>query len=204
MKFLKITSLAVIAIALCIGANVSAKTKIVPKVYLFGFAASFNDSVVYFTDIQDIDSAFIDSKTNFLLSRDNYSYQLRDYLETQNLRNRTCVTMFGFKKDKLEKTFLTMKHKYMGKNKFDVRFIDSSKFRYQRIDLNVQEEDSTIQANEMKQKEEKMMKAKMQRGKRPENGQKSAPNGQADGQVPDGQYGKGGFGGGQMNSMGGM
>ena len=35
-----------------------------PKtIYVYGFAASFNDSTVYFTDIQQVDSAYIDSKT---------------------------------------------------------------------------------------------------------------------------------------------
>jgi hypothetical protein len=190
MKFLKYVSLASIVIALCLGVGVSAKTKIVPKVYLFGFAASFNDSIVYFTDIQDIDSAFIDNKNNFLLSRDNYSYQLRDYLQTQNMHNRTCVTMFGFKKDKVEKTYIKMKRKYTSKNKFDVRLINSSKFRYQRIDLNVQVVDSTMLANEKKQKEEKKMKAKMEKGKRPE--------GDSNGQPDE----KGRMKGNQMNGMG--
>ena len=35
------------------------------KVYLYGFAASFNDSTVYFTDIQEVDSAVID-RSGFL------------------------------------------------------------------------------------------------------------------------------------------
>src|SRR5574344_1520338 len=132
MKFLKITSLAVIAIALCIGANVSAKTKIVPKVYLFGFAASFNDSVVYFTDIQTIDNAYIDSKTNFLLSRDNYSYQLKSYLEEQvGLKNRTCVTVFALKQKDLEKKLVNMKRKYTTKGNFDVKYLDATKFHYE-------------------------------------------------------------------------
>ena len=48
------------------------------RVYVYGFAASFNDSIVYFTDIQTLDSATIASKSGFLYGRDNYSYQLRD------------------------------------------------------------------------------------------------------------------------------
>ena len=34
--------------------------------YICGFATSFNDSTVYFTDIQYMDSTYTDSKTGFL------------------------------------------------------------------------------------------------------------------------------------------
>lgn len=187
MKFIKFASLAVVVVAICYGTTVSAKTKIVPKVYVFGFAASFNDSVVYFTDVQEVDSAFIDSKNKFLLSRDNYSYQLRDYLETLNMQNRTCVTMFDFKRKKVEKEYYKLKHKYIGKNKYDVRFINQKDFHYQRIDLNVEEEDSTMLANEKKMKENRKLKANMARGKRPQEGGKGAPEGMpGDGSAPGG------------------
>ena len=48
---------------------------------MFGVATSFNDSTLYITEIQEISGAYIDSKTKFLVERDNYSYQLRDYLK---------------------------------------------------------------------------------------------------------------------------
>ncbi len=49
-------------------------------VYAFGVAASFNDTVVYFTDIQVLDSIKLD-KGGFLPKRDLYTYQLKNYLE---------------------------------------------------------------------------------------------------------------------------
>lgn len=45
-------------------------------VYAFGVAASFNDSVVYCTEIQVLDSTALD-KNGFLPKRDLYSYQLK-------------------------------------------------------------------------------------------------------------------------------
>ena len=66
----------------------SAKVKCVPKVYAIGFAASFNDSIVYFTDIQEIDSAWINDKNKFLIGRDNYSYQLKNYFAGIGLPHR--------------------------------------------------------------------------------------------------------------------
>ena len=45
--------------------------------YMFGVVTSFNDSVVYFTEIQRLDSTWINTKNNFLYSREYYSFQLR-------------------------------------------------------------------------------------------------------------------------------
>ena len=53
--------------------------------YVCGLATSFNDSTVYFTEIQKIDSAYVDSKTGFLYGRDSYSYQLREQMQKQGL-----------------------------------------------------------------------------------------------------------------------
>ena len=54
-------------------------------VYAFGIAASFTDTVVYFTDIQILDSAKV-SKEGFLTHRDLYSYQLKNYVEDNGLQ----------------------------------------------------------------------------------------------------------------------
>ena len=49
-------------------------------VYLAGVSASFTDSLVYFTDVQYLDSAAVDDK-GLLVGRALYSIQLKDYLE---------------------------------------------------------------------------------------------------------------------------
>ena len=74
------------------------------KVYLYGFAASFNDSTVYFTDIQEVDSAVID-RSGFLYGRDSYSYQLKDYLASIGFEHATCVTLWAATRDAVEKKF---------------------------------------------------------------------------------------------------
>lgn len=73
------------------------------RVYVYGFAASFNDSIVYFTDIQTLDSATIASKSGFLYGRDNYSYQLRDYLKGHGCATPTCITTFSVKRKDIER-----------------------------------------------------------------------------------------------------
>ena len=52
--------------------SASAKKRQLSHIYMFGFSASFNDSTIYFTDIQTVDSAWIDDKTFFLQGREAY------------------------------------------------------------------------------------------------------------------------------------
>ena len=82
------------------------------RVYMYGFAASFNDSTVYFTSLQEIDSVYIDSKTKFLYSRDNYSYQLRDYLSAHGAENYTCTTVFALNRKAAEKKYAKLRKRY--------------------------------------------------------------------------------------------
>ena len=79
--------------------------------HIFGFATSFNDSTVYLTEIQYVDSAYI-GKSNFLFSRENYSYQLQNYLKSKGIANPTCVTTFAKKQKNIEKKYLKMRKRY--------------------------------------------------------------------------------------------
>lgn len=115
-----------------------AKTVLTPKIYAFGFAASFNDSTVYFTDIQEIDNVWIDSKTKFLVNRDDYSYQLRDYLAQNGEPNRTCIIVYSESRVKVEKKYVKMKKKYsIGKkkenSKFEIKYIESNNFKFKAV-----------------------------------------------------------------------
>ena len=119
---------------------VEAKPKQVPKVYIFGFSASFKNAVVYITDIQELDSAWIDSKTKFLLGRDTYSTQLKDYLtQSVNDPHRTCVVMFSTEKAKAEKKYMKLKRTYTVKAKakdgYDVKYLDRKDFEFEPVDM---------------------------------------------------------------------
>ena len=104
--------MAVVLLAfVCSFSSASAKVICVPKLYAFGFSASFNDSIVYFTDIQVIDSAWINDKTKFLISRDNYSYQLKNYFTSIGQEHRTCVISFALTRKEIEKKYKKMKEK---------------------------------------------------------------------------------------------
>ena len=58
-----------IAVLILMVSSVEAKPLKTNKVYMFGFSASFKDSVVYVTEIQNVQEAWIDTKTKFLLGR---------------------------------------------------------------------------------------------------------------------------------------
>ena len=96
-----------IATAMLLGVviQVSAKDKEVSKVYMFGFAASFNDSTIYITDIQEIKGAYVAERTKFLVNRDEYSYQLRNYLQGQGNAFPTCITSYAYDRKTIEKKF---------------------------------------------------------------------------------------------------
>ena len=108
--------------------------------YVFGFAASFKDSVVYMTEIQDVQSALYDTKTKFLLGRDSYSDQLKAFFkEKMQLADRVCRVMFSTSKKKAEKKYMKLRKKYMGDKKrpstYEVRYVTTQDFEFEPVGL---------------------------------------------------------------------
>ena len=101
-------------LACLLSQNAEAKIKQQP-VYLFGFATSFVDSTAYITDIQYIDSAYVDTKTKFLIGRNLYSVQLQDFLENnEGCKHPVTSIFFGVKKEKMEKKLLAVRRRFEG------------------------------------------------------------------------------------------
>ena len=115
MKFLKHITLVAALIAVSALMPASAKNYVVPKAYMFGFVASFNDSIIHFTDIQEVDSVWLMPKKKMVAGRSNYSYQLRNYCaETLGMPNRTVVVVTALKRKDIEKKFLKLRKQYTG------------------------------------------------------------------------------------------
>ena len=102
----KIAFILFAVMALGMATTASAKKVVTPKMYIFGMAASFNDSIVYFTNIQELNNVWVEKKHKELDVRALYSQQLREYLKKQGLQNRTCIVVANTKRAKLEKKFL--------------------------------------------------------------------------------------------------
>jgi len=82
---------------------------------------------------------WVESKNEFLLSRENYTAQLKNYLETNNAAGRTNIVVFSTKRKSLEKKYVKLKKRYTkGKRKYDVRYIPSEEFHFKSIDLHVE------------------------------------------------------------------
>ena len=129
-----------IAIALMAAGTmkVQAQDVKVPQAYMFGFVASFNDSTVYFTNIQQVDNAWVTKKKQFLAGRNQYSIQLREFFANQrNMPNRTCVVIANVDRKKLEKKYIKMKNKYLVKSKkpYDVRNVAETDFKFIAVDM---------------------------------------------------------------------
>ncbi len=134
MKYAKI--LITLILVFVVSSAVSAKKKDEPKnVYAFGVAASFTDSVVFYTPIQIIDGVALD-KSGFLPNRELYSYQLKNYFENQmNQPNRICMIYFSTNKKKLEKNQAKLLAKYR-KNKANLlEVLPQDKFTFTKPDL---------------------------------------------------------------------
>lgn len=115
-----------------------AQNRVVPKAYMFGFAASFNDSIVFFTDIQEVDSVWVMPKKKLLAGKSNYSYQLRNFCaDSLGLKNRTVVVVSSLSRKDIEKKYAKMKKEYTEKRagQYDVHYIDASEFRFTSVNM---------------------------------------------------------------------
>jgi len=131
--------LIVMLMLLGLSAGAEAKGVVKPRGYIFGLSASFRDSVIYFTDIQTIDSVWVESKNDLLLSRENYSAQMKAYIDQVAGTGRTNIVVFSTKRKTLEKKYVKLKKRYtQGKRHYDVRFIPNDDFHFKSIDLHVE------------------------------------------------------------------
>ncbi len=136
MRYLLRTMLLVAAMML--SCEISAKIVKTSHLYVFGFSASFKDSVVYVTDIQDVQGAWLEKKKKFLIGREQYSDQLKTFLAEQLQEpGRVCVVFFKTKKKKAEKQYLKLMKKY--KKGYDVRYLNATEFKFEAVEKNQDE-----------------------------------------------------------------
>lgn len=92
-------------VVMLVGASASmlfAKVEQKP-IYVCGYAVNFLDSTAYITSIQCIDTAYVESKNDFLMDRSQYSSQLHHYLSKTLSGDYICSVLFDKKKNRLEK-----------------------------------------------------------------------------------------------------
>ena len=129
MKYLRILLAVTLVFTLC--SAFSMKKEKEKQVYAFGVAASFNDTIVYYTETQMLDSVVLD-KRGFLPQRELYSYQLKNYLEYELAKlDYTCMIYFSENKNKLQKEASKVKGKYV-KGNLKLQSIAPSDFSFKK------------------------------------------------------------------------
>ncbi len=100
-----------LAALLCLTLSLSAADKEpkMKRVYMFGVAVSLIDSTAYQTDVQVIDSAWIEPH-QFLVDRALYSLQLQSHVETQeHHKNSICTIYFNTSPRKIQRKWAKVK-----------------------------------------------------------------------------------------------
>ena len=129
MKYVKILFAIALVFTMC--SAFSLKKGSHKPVYAFGISASFTDTVVYYTDIQLLDSVHLD-KGGFLPHRELYSYQLKNFLEYDLKKpDYTCMVYFSESRKKLEKEAVKVKAKYK-KGTMVLQAIAPDKFSFKK------------------------------------------------------------------------
>lgn len=124
MRYTKILCLLLVAVTAVSAFAKQPKDKRKYGVYLAGVSASFTDSLVYFTDVQFLDSASVDDK-GMLVGRSMYSLQLKEYLEqNEGGRNRTCFMFFSRKRKSLQNEIDKLREKYQKGSSLVLRDVD--------------------------------------------------------------------------------
>ena len=99
-------------------------------VYIFGFSASFTDSLAYLTDVMQLDSAYVTTK-GFLADRSLYSLQLENYVqEKYNLLHTTNAVFFSLKKNTLDKKYDRVKRMYQSGENLRLNLLHAEDFRF--------------------------------------------------------------------------
>ncbi len=169
--------------------------------YVYGFAMCLNDSVVYFTDVMTLDSAWIDSHSGFLYERQSYSYQLKNFLVKGGVVDPTCVISFEEKQKKAEKQYVKLRERYTKKLKgFTVKYVPITDFTFSAISAAGEPNavgNITKEEEKAEKKKRKAAKAAAREQERPDmRGGGRGPGGGAGGGHPSGPPPGGGMGGG--------
>ena len=105
------------------------------KVYVFGISTNFTDSITYITDIQTLETAYIETKTGFLYDRSIYAQQLQIWVEQVKLQPyTTCAIFFNESKSKLEKKYKKIRDKYYKDQSTIVQQLEPEEFKFKQLE----------------------------------------------------------------------
>jgi hypothetical protein len=101
------------------------------RIYIFGFGASFTDSIACQTDIQVLDSAWIDPSHKFLIDRSLYSIQLQNHMENvEHCKNAICTVFFDQNQRRLQRTWNKLKKRYSKADELLFSIVPENRFHF--------------------------------------------------------------------------
>lgn len=128
--------LIVVSLAIAMAASAGNKGPQMQRVYMFGFGASLTDSIACQTQVQAIDSAWLDSH-KLLVDRSLYSIQLQFHLEqNEGVKNPICTIYFDKNERKLRKLWAKLKRRYESEPQIKLRQLDADRFRFKAEQYN--------------------------------------------------------------------
>ena len=132
---MKIAKTILCTVLLCIvfaSAASAKKHKVRQKsLYMVGTAVSLIDSTFFLTDMHLVKDLTVEKKTNFLMDRQLYSQQLKQYLdETYKGGPYVPAVFFSPKRKKMERRYLSLYKRYSKAGELHVVFVDQSQFRF--------------------------------------------------------------------------
>lgn len=100
-------------------------------IYMVGVGTSLLDSMIFMTDMHLVDSISIQTKKNFLMDRQLYSFQLQQYLEAA-YKGGPYITAIYFspKRKKMERRYLSLHKRYVNSKELHLILVDQSQFRF--------------------------------------------------------------------------
>ncbi len=121
------------------------------------------------SDVQTLKNAWVADKTKFLINRENYSYQLKNYMESKGLPHRTCMIIYSLKRKDAEKKYKKIKNKYTKRGNIDIKYLTDANFHFTTIDNS--EDEVTQDKKDVDKKKDKKGKNKKERPAKPFNPQ---------------------------------
>ena len=99
--------------------------------YIFGVCQQLTDSVVYITNINEVDSIDLEKKTKFLPFRSEFSLQLKEYMEGRlEKKHQTSCVFYSASRKKLSKKFYKIKKRFLDNTYTRVVMLDSDRFKF--------------------------------------------------------------------------
>jgi hypothetical protein len=130
MKYFKVIFTVALIFLICSAFSFPFFKKPSKTVYAFGVSASFKDTIVYFTEIQMLDSVKL-GKDGFLPNRTGYSYELKSYMEDSvHHPSQTCMIFFDKNKKSLQDQEQNLRNLYKIDKSVSVQTIKNSGFKF--------------------------------------------------------------------------